>query len=690
MFIKRNDTNSNIGPDLFASAMFWLERQNHEATLEALLECYQLDYRKAEAEKTILEKCYMPYREQQKFCYMQNVAALRSYPNIYEHDYPEFDELRCLFIPYTAAQLILYDRKEVHFSAFNLQTQLDSSQCEINKVYMIKDEFRFSNIMSCETKSRDPQPYLWSKIPLLLYYTDFNDFVQFLQIADFRPLLSSERVVFLFGQQELKQYYAEPQALYPETILNIKNGERDELVQFIVQQCNQLQEEMSELQDRIKSYYSLISRRDILSSMQDGKPRILFYTSRFTTALQYYIRDCALACDVLGIPNQVLIEKSDLHRVTMPVWLRMLDEFKPHIIFSIDHFRWEMPFLPANNVFITWVQDILTHITSRESASRIGELDFILNAFVSNPNFLWDYGYPREAIIDGPVVANPHIYQTYTLTEAEMKQYGADICAFSNAGNPQKGLDYFLDLIRASPSYDQLEPVFKKAYRDMYEAFYREEIIYTLDDYRKFLSEYLEAYGVSFWAGNIDELVQEWRQEVGYRILRSVPLEWLYEKGYDLKLWGSEWLEHPILAACAQGVAPNGETLSRIINAGKIVIGTNPGISTHPRVFESLLSGSFYLAYRIPAENDWADIREYLQEDQEIIFAYSREDLYKKVDYYLANEEERRQVIQQASKKINAGLTYEALFERVLQEIGGQLEARIENNSEMKWSVLPE
>jgi len=690
LFMKRNGITSNIGPDLFASAMFWLERQNHEAALEALLECYQLDYRKAEAEKTILEKCYMPYHEQQKSCYMQNVAALRSYPNIYGHDYPEFDKLRYHFIPYTAAELVLYDREKGHFSSFDLQIQLDSSQCEINKVYMIKDEFRLSSIMSCESKSRDPQPYLWAKIPLLLYYTNFNDFVQFLQIADFRPLLSSERVVFLFGQQELKQYYAEPQALYPEMLLNIKDGESDELVQFIMQQCKHLQEEISELQDRINSYYSSISRRDILKSIQAGKPRILFYTSRFTTALQYYIRDCALACDVLDIPNQVLMEKSDLHRVTLPAWLRMLNDFKPHIIFSIDHFRWGMPYLPDNNVFITWVQDILPHIASQESARKIGELDFILNAFVSNPDFLLDYGYPQAAMIDGPVVANPHIYQTYTLTEEELQRYGTNICAFSNTGNPQKGLEYFLEQIRSSPAYTQLEPVFKKAYREMYEAFYREEIIYTLDDYRDFLSDYLEAYGVSFSAGNNDELVQIWRQEIGYRILRSVPLEWLHEKGYDLKLWGKEWLEHPILADCAQGVAPNGENLSRIINACKIVIGTNPGISTHPRVFESLLSGSFYLAYRIPAENDWADIRQYLQEDQEIIFAYSREDLYKKVDYYLAHAEERRQVIEQASKKIKAGLTYEALLERVFQEIVSQLEARIEKSSAMKWSVMPE
>jgi spore maturation protein CgeB len=355
-------------------------------------------------------------------------------------------------------------------------------------------------------------------------------------------------------------------------------------------------------------------------------------------------------------------------------WLKVLNDFKPDIVFSLDHFRWEMPFLPDNIIHIGWVMDVLPNIASQESASKIGSLDFVLNAFVSNIDFLLDFSYPSEAIIEAPVVANPYIYKSYTLNQKEKKLYSADICAFSNSGNPQKGLDYLLNLISASPNYDDLEKIFKLAYRDIYESFYHEDFFYSLEDYRRFLFEHIKAHDISIPEETLDILAENWKQEIGYRILRSIPLEWLHEKGYDLKIWGSEWVDHPVLSSYAQGVAANGETLSRIINACQIVIGTNPGISTHPRVFESILSNSFYLAYRIPEEDDWANIRKYLREDQEIVFAYSREDLYRKVDYYLENDAARKKITRNARKKILEKLTYEALISRVLQEIVLKLE----------------
>ncbi|MEA1961527.1 MAG: glycosyltransferase [Bacillota bacterium] len=664
--------------ELFASGLFWLDRKDYEVALDALVECHLRGYRKQEIEKIILEDYYIPYKNQLEKNYFKNVDLLRNYPYIYSQDYPDFNDLCYQFIPCSASRFIIYDRKKSAFiSDFDLKSELNLDQCKANSLIMIKNEFRLGNILDCLEKTRDPNPFLWMKIPQYLFYSDFNEFVQYLQIFDFSTALESERLVFLFGREELKQYFSDSQALLPEWILNIWDEKKDYIVDYINNHYPWTEKCMNSLRETTYSYYASVSRHDLRESIQSGKPRILFVTSRFTTALQYFIRDCACACDRLCIPNQVLIETSNLHRISLCTWFKTLNDFKPDIIFAIDHFRWESAFLPANIVFISWVQDVLPHIASHESGARIGSLDFVLNAFVTNIDFLLDYSYPREAIIEAPVVANQHIYKSYSLNQEEKDLYSVDICAFSNAGNPQKGLHNFLNLISFSPRYDELKLVFKIAYREMYKSFYQEKIFYSLEDYRRFLFEHLKAYGLSIPEENLSTLAREWRQQVGYRILRSVPLEWLHEKGYDMKIWGSEWTDHALLADYAQGVAENGETLSRIINACKIVIGTNPGMTTHPRVCESILSNTFYLAYRIPEENDWANIRRYLMEDKEIVFAYSREDLYNKVDYYLENEEERRRIISSARKKITENLTYEVLISRVIKEIALKLEERL-------------
>ncbi len=671
---KRSKKNERLGQDLLASGMFWLTGKKDELILEALLKSHRDGINKQAIENIVHEHYYIPYQDQHKQNYLSNIDLLRNYSYINSQDYPDFDELSFQFIPVSTSKFAIYDQKKCEFiSDIDLTIQLDVSQCKIKEVYLIKNEFRVDNILAYEKASQDPQPFLWSRTPLFLYYTDINEFVQYLQLFDFSPVLESNRIVFLFGMEELEQYFSDPQAFIPKRLFNTEGGEKDDVAQYILHRNELIQEEVRDLQDRVNSYYNNISMQKLLASIKGGKPHILFVTSRFTTALQYYSRDCALACEKLGIPNQTLVQNSNLHGFNRLVWLKILNDFKPDIVFCIDFLRYQSPFLPQNMLFINWVQDDLPNIASREAAASIGPLDFILNAYFSNNKYLLDFGYPSEAIIAAPVGANPYIYKSYSLDQKEQELYGADLFAISNPGNPQKGLDYFLAQISDSP-IDNLEKVFKLAYRDMYESFYQEKIIYSHNEYINFIAGHFEANDIIASKEVLDTLARVWRDEVGYRICRSIPFEWLHEKAYDMKLWGSEWVDHPVLNSYAQGVAANGETLSKIINTCKIVIGTNPGMTTHPRAFESILSNSMYIAYRIPEENDWANIRNYLKEDREIVFAHSREDLYAKVDYYLENEAARRKIISGAQKKILEHLTYEALMSRVLREIALKLE----------------
>ncbi len=94
-------------------------------------------------------------------------------------------------------------------------------------------------------------------------------------------------------------------------------------------------------------------------------------------------------------------------------------------------------------------------------------------------------------------------------------------------------------------------------------------------------------------------------------------------------------------------------------------------------MFETILSNSFYLGPYIPEEYDSANIRMLLDEGNEIILYYNKEDLYEKVDYYLANPEKRQEIIDNGKKKIFQNLTYEALLSRVISEVADKIEKQM-------------
>jgi len=671
---SRVDENNQDSPEaIFKKGMFLLTQRIYKPALETFVKCHQLNYRTEEIEKIIMINYYEPQKEQFKENYVKNVKLLMNYQFIKRKKYPDFSQLKYYFIPYSESKFIIYDKNTAEFkSDFDLNQELNLNAWNVNDVILLNNEYKTTSISACEKKTRDPRPFLWMKVPQYLYYEDFDTFVEYLQVVDYTKALQSERLVFLFGRDEVDEWFSDPQAMLPGGVGNVQDRNAD-IVQVISHFYSKKATSILALQEEVNTYYDSLSRQELLKNIENGKPRILFITSRFTTALQYSIRDCILACDNLGIPSRLLIEKSDIHRNSSSAYLMQITEFKPDIIFTIDHFRWEFPFLPENVVFVNWVQDILPNITSKESASKLKDMDFILNAMITNVEFFLELGYPEEIIIEAPVVANPGKYKMYILNEQEKKEYTSDICAFSNTGNVLVGVNKLLDSIRGLPEHNELGEIFKVAYKEMYKMFYNEKMFYSVEQYEEFISGWFKEYGLSIKKEYLHIIAQQWKKEIGDRILRSVPLEWLHEKGYNMKIWGREWVDHPVLGTYAQGVAKNGEVLSKIINASKIVLGTNPNVTGHPRVFESILSNSFYLGCNVSEKHDWVNIRKYLIEDKEIVFFYNRADLYKKIDYYLENADKRSEIVSGAKKKILAKLNYEALMTRVIREIAQRM-----------------
>lgn len=158
-------------------------------------------------------------------------------------------------------------------------------------------------------------------------------------------------------------------------------------------------------------------------------------------------------------------------------------------------------------------------------------------------------------------------------------------------------------------------------------------------------------------------------------VFRQALVDWILDAGFtNIKLWGNGWTTEEKYKKYAMGPAKNGETLSKIYQASKIVLGNNIITTAAARAWESMLSGAFYLSNYIPEENDDVDIRKIIEVGKDVIMFYNREDLIEKLHYYLGHEDERQEMIKRGREAALEKMTYDVLMKRVLKEVAERLE----------------
>jgi len=140
----------------------------------------------------------------------------------------------------------------------------------------------------------------------------------------------------------------------------------------------------------------------------------------------------------------------------------------------------------------------------------------------------------------------------------------------------------------------------------------------------------------------------------------------LTNQQFNFKIWGkipSDTKLEPRLQPYYKGEAWGRETV-KIYNAAKIVLNLVPDhmpIGGNMRTFEIPGSGAFQLANRCP--------RAWYEPDKEIVLFNSTDDLKKKVKYYLANPQKRRQIARAGFKRTHRDYTYKERFRVLLSEL---------------------
>lgn len=643
--------------------------------------CARGGFRSGEIKDEITKNFYEPFKSKYRDNYVKNVSLFSGYPHIKRKDFPAFEELSYHFLPYgaridpDASQFAMLNTRTDIFSPLLLMTlRLPPAIKTLNqkgKVILLNDVFDVSFI-SWALDDVYTDKLLTMRIPLFIYFKNFSKFVEYLQIFDFEKCLSTERLLFIFGRDELMQMIVDSAVIPPAFHISAPDADETDIGGLIEIAANNKIKNTLYYRNVVKEHYKTLTPSDIAGKIAAQSARIAFITTRFSTALQYFARDCVAALKNLGYDARIIIEDSDIAYSHEDIFLKCFATFKPEIAFCIDNKR-EIANAPSQAVFVCWIQDFLPHLFSRKSAAQEGPLDFVMNLMYSSSE-LQDLGYPADRMIDAPSTVNPDLYKHHELSVQELADYSADVCYISNSGDVDHALRQLMTFFKGEKHEKFIEKNFKtladKIFGDIY---HEKENYYDSALVRGLLLMELEKFSVKLNSEILNCITHSFKYELIGNIMKVVPLLWLHEKGYKMKLWGRPWSAHPILGKYAMGVAPNGEALSKILNASKISIGQNNGGTLHPRLMEAELSGSLYIGNHIPAPFDSVNAEKFLVEGEDYLRFYGREDLYAKIDRYLEDENGRMRIVANGRKKILESLTCDRLMKNVLDFIEKKL-----------------
>ncbi|WP_462324240.1 CgeB family protein [Desulfoplanes sp.] len=149
--------------------------------------------------------------------------------------------------------------------------------------------------------------------------------------------------------------------------------------------------------------------------------------------------------------------------------------------------------------------------------------------------------------------------------------------------------------------------------------------------------------------------------------------------GYNFKIWGNEWEGEPTLQEIVQrgGARISPEECVKIFNAAKINLNLHSSIKrntlvgdgdfVNPRTLELACCGGFQLVDRRTL------LPELFAEDEMATFG-SMDELFKKIDYFLAHPEERECFAERARTRVLRDHTYAVRMQTLIDHIAADRE----------------
>ncbi len=353
--------------------------------------------------------------------------------------------------------------------------------------------------------------------------------------------------------------------------------------------------------------------------------RVLCPVSRFTTFLQYSMRDVARAFERMGHETRFVTEQTDFAKIPTMTYLRSLRDFQPDLIFVIDHLRYEYPRALTENVpYVTWIQDRLANIFCARAGASVGPLDFVMGCGFRE--CVEEYGYPADQFLPCLVPTDADLYDCEPLPEERLAPYRCDVSYVSHHSEPPPA--FHAQQQERARKYPKLCALLDVLYGQLMELSRAGPV--NEGQLRRLVAEAEQSRPEAIPSPEAREyLFAEYLTVLNERVYRQTALEWAAQwaesTGGRFHLYGRGWDQHPTLAPYARGVIANGEELRCVYQASAINLHMTTYGTLHQRLLDGLAAGGFFLVRHHPFD--------FVHEFYRLLAAYCREEgINKPVD----------------------------------------------------------
>ena len=241
-------------------------------------------------------------------------------------------------------------------------------------------------------------------------------------------------------------------------------------------------------------------------------------------------------------------------------------------------------------------------------------------------------------------------------------------------------LYYDLDIIELLIKIEKLSPQTRKIFFSgdddirfntvRYLALFFDYVIATQNDFIKnYKNDGLKniIFYISLISNKNVEITKEKRYDVSFvgtsKADRNEIIEYLHKNGVKIALFGTNWENYPELKEVHVKDFLS-KDYPKIIDQTRVNLCLSKNMMNVPHLkgkfFEVSLRKAFGLVEYSP------QLKALFEENKEIIFFRGKEDLLKKIDYYLRNEKEREKIAQNAYKKVKLNFDSEKEFKKII------------------------
>ena len=327
---------------------------------------------------------------------------------------------------------------------------------------------------------------------------------------------------------------------------------------------------------------------------------VIGITSRYTTVLQYTMRDLLAAFERLGHRTHLFIEADD-HSHFAP--LRLLNEIRqrrPDLIVMLDHLRAEFTnAIPDNIPGICWIQDQLPHLFCAEAGRGVRPLEFVIGH--GFPECLTEFGYPPDRFLPCVIPTDAGRLLDPDERPEDLDPYRCDVMYASNVSDTAaEHLAQFQERVDAAG-----RPFVDAAYETLMQAV-RQPSFCGDYDYGALVTRVERETGLAIANAGMRAEIEGTLRSIADRHLREQTVRcaarWAEQTGRCFHLYGRGWERHAELARFARGVVEPGKPLGRAFRAARISLHAGCNGALHQRVLDGLCAGGFFLIARKPSD----------------------------------------------------------------------------------------